>query len=173
MLSGFSDSDLPFAAGSVVGVRNWYVKKMLIPGEPCLYNLRGAWLGNWQPGINQARCLAISAVMGPPQLGNPHVTPHRLCGCGYWAYWEPTYHDLDNPDNGCYPVTGIIRGHGRTLIGERGFRCEKAEILGFTVAKWFTRQHVAINHLAERYRMPFFPTLTALLDNFPPSGNPS
>lgn len=43
------------------------------------------------------------------------------CECGFWAYDEHTFAAHGD-------VMGIISGYGKTTIGTRGFRCEKATI---------------------------------------------
>ncbi len=77
--------------------------------------LRGA-RDPWKPGVNQAHCLA----------GNPHTAPTRACGCGFWAYWR-----LAGDRQVGHPhVAALIKGYGKVIKGPRGFRCEKAEIVG-------------------------------------------
>lgn len=48
------------------------------------------------------------------------------CMCGYWAYW-------DYPKFGENGVVGIIEGWGKTLIGDEGFRCQKAKIVALVL----------------------------------------
>jgi hypothetical protein len=86
------------------------------PAVP-LQGMRAPWL----PGVNIATCLTTCPATGH------HDIPWDACGCGYWAYWLPGYHDV-GLGPGQLPVMGVIRGMGRTLIGERGFRCARAEI---------------------------------------------
>ncbi len=57
--------------------------------------------------------------------GSVHPSTHAFdssCECGFWAYDE-----LGFTSHG--RVTGIIEGYGRTTIGTKGFRCEKARIV--------------------------------------------
>lgn len=58
----------------------------------------------------------------------PHEAPDEDCVCGFYAYAEPSHEDARLP-RGSQLVQGIVRGSGRTLIGTKGFRCEKAEII--------------------------------------------
>lgn len=78
----------------------------------------------WSPGINRAICLSEYARH---DLSTEPI-PAENCGCGFWAYWSPGYHDVGTSPQQL-PVVGVISGTGRTLIGERGFRCAKAEII--------------------------------------------
>lgn len=72
------------------------------------------------PGGLRGRC-------GDPACYNGvHVvdSAHRFdpnCECGFWAYDEHTFTAHGD-------ITGIIEGYGKTTIGTRGFRCEKARI---------------------------------------------
>jgi hypothetical protein len=69
----------------------------------------------------------------PARCGDPachygmHIvkSDHRFdpdCECGFWAYDEHTFKPHGD-------ITGIIEGYGKTTIGTRGFRCEKARIV--------------------------------------------
>jgi hypothetical protein len=60
-------------------------------------------------------------------------SPDERCSCGFYAFTDYRSEELEN--NYAFSqldiVTGAIRGFGRTLLGERGFRCEKAEMIAF------------------------------------------
>jgi hypothetical protein len=109
------------AAGSVLGARWWQLPGPDLTRSPLdadrdwprrlLCGQRDTWI----PGLNEAQCLA----------GCSHGVPDVRCGCGFWAYWQFQQHDL----GGGLTVAGIIEGTGRTLIGERGFRCQQARIV--------------------------------------------
>jgi len=61
-----------------------------------------------------------------------HDTPSEDCQCGFYAYTDSVHAEVKSQTrNGVEPALGIIKGTGRTLIGTKGFRCEKAEIVGF------------------------------------------
>lgn len=94
------------AIGTIYGMRSWRVMHGLL--RPIHHSDEP-----WHAGENVARCIY-----------NTHPVPNELCMCGYYAYTEPqtapsTY------------VRGVIAGYGRTLIGSKGFRCEKARIVAF------------------------------------------
>jgi hypothetical protein len=55
-----------------------------------------------------------------------HRAPHEDCRCGFYAYTDPRHEEIAYD---CGQIFGLIKGYGRTLIGSRGFRCEKAEIV--------------------------------------------
>ncbi len=60
-----------------------------------------------------------------------HLAPVEECACGFYAYGDSHHENVRNHLSVETGIMGIIRGTGRTLIGTRGFRCEKAEIVGF------------------------------------------
>jgi hypothetical protein len=70
----------------------------------------------WADGDNVATC--------PSGERPPH--PADTCGCGFWAYWSR--HDAFSVWQPGRPVLAAIEGYGRTAIGSKGFRCEKARI---------------------------------------------
>lgn len=53
--------------------------------------------------------------------------------CGCWAYWSPAGMS-DWSTRGQLPLTGIIEGTGRVLIGEKGFRCQRAKIVALSLS---------------------------------------
>lgn len=142
--NNFSGDDYDFAAGSIKGLRSW--------GMDSLGRLHGVTHAEvWLPGENVAICKKSTSTMCPEfarrgtdvfALRPPHFRPcgaagcdgysHHLeprshsfspsCDCGFWAYDEHTFKDHG-------PVVGVIEGYGRTTIGTRGFRCEKARIV--------------------------------------------
>lgn len=65
-----------------------------------------------------------SSVPAPPSI---HDTPDESCRCGFYAYFSADDSEVLNYFSRNM-VFGTIKGYGRTLIGSRGFRCEKAEI---------------------------------------------
>lgn len=59
-----------------------------------------------------------------------HNTPKPDCTCGYYAY-----HSLKALNENRYSstdFTGVIRAHGRIVIGSKGIRAQKADILALT-----------------------------------------
>lgn len=132
---GFDGSgEFDFAAGKARGYRWWTV-----PGYqtacPCCYptgpvippleftHIEGATGYAWPPGIIQAQCNRW--LHHQPPVERDYVGD---CGCGFWAYWDFQVYNL-----GGLPVAGVIEGTGRTLIGELGFRCQRARIVALHV----------------------------------------
>lgn len=125
-MDGFDGA--PLVAGTASGYRWWTMRAPqlhLDPGIGASWDpglLRGQ-KDIWQPGVNQACCL--------PPGGGPghffHEIPEDSCGCGYWAYWEIQQHDLGAANS--LPVVGVVRASGQVIMGPRGFRAQKAEIV--------------------------------------------
>lgn len=67
------------------------------------------------------RCGEPTCYAGKHTVASEHSFDSS-CSCGFWAY-----NDYAFAEHGT--VTGIIEGYGKTSIGTRGFRCEKARIV--------------------------------------------
>lgn len=52
------------------------------------------------------------------------LMPTADCACGFYAYYEGS-NDYARPEH----VSGVVEGYGRTVVGSRGFRTQKARIL--------------------------------------------
>jgi hypothetical protein len=100
--------EIEFAMGSVTGVRDWKVDEY--------GRLRGiSYDAIWRPGENQAKCGSE-----PADIEESH-------GCGFWAYYASTGRAHTGQ------VTGVIEGYGKTTLGSKGFRCEKAKVVALAV----------------------------------------
>jgi hypothetical protein len=125
-MDGFDGA--PLVAGTPLGYRWWTLTaprlhldpagagKNWIPGY-----LRGA-KDFWQPGVNKAKCLAAG-----DRRHDFSEIPCDSCADGYWAYWEIQSHDLGRA--GELPVIGVVKASGQVILGPRGFRAQKAEII--------------------------------------------
>jgi len=88
----------------------------------------------WRSGqIDWASVLGELTFLGPELCGaigcngatHPAEAQHTFdptCECGFWAYNEADFTEHGD-------VTGLIEGYGKTTIGTRGFRSEKARIV--------------------------------------------
>jgi len=76
---------------------------------------------SWEPGENQARCLA----------GREHDVPAPSCHCGFWALNNPVPAMHLALSNRPWPVAvGLIRGYGAiALHGREGFRAGLASVI--------------------------------------------
>lgn len=208
----FTGSTFDLVAGEVYGVRSWHFTGHALHAR--------SWhtAPLWTPGVNTARCLALSPdkVRDPSGLkrravavnvgsfplfqlsgaitaatgllrlltdsqvasvswSDGSVSMHRLdeldvagcspapgedCSCGFYAFTDHRYLIHENSMlAGMRLVSGIIRGFGRTLVGTKGFRCEKAEIIAFLKPK----SHPSGQLLSGLYPdVPMLPDLLAL-----------
>lgn len=120
-----------FALGSVFGVRRFRVDRL---GRLTGVHVRDVWT----PGENVATCrtytfrfAGVDEVVKAP-ADKPHgATPADTCPCGFYAFTTLT-DTRWTPDDGPY-VEGVIEGYGRTVIGTKGFRCEKARIVAVII----------------------------------------
>jgi hypothetical protein len=95
--------------------------------------------------------------------GNKHAVPDENCQCGFYAYSD-SKHAETKPYKSEHVILGIVRGTGRTLIGTKGFRCEKAEIVALRRPK--KPQQLA--HLERVYPdVPLLESRSALLEFAP------
>jgi hypothetical protein len=171
----FRQEEAGLAMGSVRGLRQWRfpVKaalqsallgnhvpavSALIPplnAPPLLVGVQGR---PWKPGINEAECLNHEDHAPPVEFDAARGVQ---CGCGHWGYWGMAGQSwIDD-----HRVMGIIEGTGRVLIGEKGFRCQRARIIAlmpaFTIephvsADWdygYPRQSAPDPLLAEAARL--------------------
>jgi len=118
--------------------------------------IQGMHGGQWarmfsENGRYRARCSADRFLYftssASPVPTAPHVseTIEAGCGCGFWAYWKELpmewdacvpYARRDSVDGYhlTIPLAGVIEGSGKTVIGERGFRCEYARVTDLTLS---------------------------------------
>ncbi len=119
-----------FAPGFLVGVRSWRIS----PDG----NLRGIYYNqDWKVGPNVAACLKHNSFYfygyyGSPHMDEPPPVPptHTFadCRCGFYGYFDGS-NDFYTPGY----VTGVIRGYGEVIIGTKGFRAMKADILALHI----------------------------------------
>lgn len=120
-----------FAVGSVRGVRDFRV------------DADGTLTGvtvqeTWKAGENKAHCISI---WGPPKLmqllakGTMTIKkPADMdadCSCGYYAYFKAKWRAYSF-GHGERTLPAVIEGYGKVNLGSKGFRAEKAKILGIT-----------------------------------------
>jgi hypothetical protein len=131
---------MPFDAGGVVaepvvgavrGFRWW--------------RLTGSWLTSpwrgdvrWGRNDNVATCLGRRWLLRWKPHGVPHDrgVPETECSCGFYAMLRAPGDGVDAP--GCWPlnpalsggpialVFGVVRGAGRVVVGQYGWRAERA-----------------------------------------------
>lgn len=142
----FKGADFDFTVGEVYGLRVWRIDDF---GRLRALHVQTA--APWRPGINEAACIAEhdgsqvwysgGLIMTVPGSYTYYSTgansakrrgckrvPNEKCRCGFYAYTSISHTELSKaqePDH----ILGMVRGSGRTLIGSKGFRSEKAEVV--------------------------------------------
>lgn len=124
-MTGFSDRDLGVLRkrDALTGVRGWYADA----GK-----LVGVYGKKWEPGPHRAACEVHHHDHTDAEI------PFRECWCGFWAGY--TTEPLVQFSYGDKPVVGVVRGWGRMVSGDRGFRAERAEISGLHLAYEYVRR---------------------------------
>lgn len=166
----FSTEELPLAIGVVRGIRTWSTSALVCSNREPDGVLRGMRNWHWRPGENVAQCLARvdwthlyssqRGLLDVDLAANPCRGIEVTCECGFYAYWADRY------VQSILSVAGVIEGYGRTVIGPRGFRCEKARILA--LAPRYDDVRLPMGLLGDRYRVPTFETVDDMLAEFPP-----
>jgi hypothetical protein len=107
----------PDLAAAVVGFRAWKVvgERLLSPYIPC----------RWEGRVLHARCFDANRRLqhGRGWLAAPHVSPHRDCRCGIYAYHRPgaqAYYGEFLWTEGVLSCWGRIEAHRDGLRAEHG-----------------------------------------------------
>jgi len=94
--------------------------------------LCGATGFNWTDDVLEAHCNNGYSHQVPTDIDKENGVS---CGCGFWAYWDVGGLGANwSLSSSGLPVVGIIEGYGRVLLGERGFRSQKARIAALAPA---------------------------------------
>lgn len=143
--------------------------------------VEGMYGGHWKytrqrEGWYHASCTGANATGAnvpsleslPGKVKYGHRPPYPGCGCGYWAYWNTRDNaDFENLipwvkkyDYRGYevviPLSGVIDGSGATIIGDKGFRTERARItdLSMPVTGGCFYEEEITNHSYNSYSDP-------------------
>lgn len=92
-------------------------------------------------------------------------TKHSLddCSCGFYAYYEGSN---DYYREGM--VMAIVKGTGELILGTRGFRAEKAEIVALHIPNAVEDASAIV---ANYPSVPLFSSFEAMVAEFPPTGD--
>jgi len=104
--------------------------------------LTSPWRGDirWAREANVASCLGRRWLLRWKQHGVPHErgVPEPECSCGFYAMLQAPADGVDSP--GCWPlnpslsggpialVFGVVKGSGRVILSEFGWRAEHATV---------------------------------------------
>lgn len=148
-MTGFAETgELDFEPGfdlkPVRGLRQWTLKSPDFRGDPLSADC-GGWTVSpltgmtgyaWADGVLEAYCgNGYDHVPPVESVTEPRGSTVRD-GCGFWAYWSMTElaGNSSFSGSGGLPVLGLIQGYGRVLLGERGFRSQRAQIVALAPA---------------------------------------
>ena len=125
-LSDFSDYDATkLIVGTFFGVRHfdWWPGKKT-KREPRLYSPSYEYM--WKDGENQAECQCYRGAYG---YSNDVAAKNHHCG--FYAYYDDDHYQFGDRN-----AIGVIEAYGRLTVGSRGFRAEKAKIVGLAIKDW-------------------------------------
>lgn len=149
----------PFTYGSIAGTGSTQCAAGL-PGCNCM--------GGITPGGYLSSSLNLGGLYPRETVPYPCDGMDPECGCGFYAYQEGS-NDYYKPSDG-KPVGGVVRGYGKTVLGTRGFRAEKAEILALYINDGDVTGPGLKYRIERNYAgIPVFTDYAALLKEFPPT----
>jgi hypothetical protein len=159
------------AVGSVFGQRSWVIDRLgrltsvVHDGTP------------WRPGVNEAKCDTLIAnldrilsrsrasALVPDEADENHLA---TCVCGFYAYFDKQHNNYADSLKGI-SVEGVIEGFGKTVLGDKGFRAEKARIVALTLPKpkkdktpWLVKKMYDLDQESERDLIMGFWVLSAV-----------
>jgi hypothetical protein len=170
---GGGDDGRQLVPGSLRGYRSWrrISRRARVPSGmlPLTAVTRRSVM--WAPTIH-AECTEADVAnqsAARSRLPDAHRSPAPSCECGIYAWYEPD--DTMAVEAGLFGAFGVIEASGLVLMGDRGFRAERAQIIA--VVTWNRRVAAACaeagiavyrrrRHLLRDYPPEY---LSALLDD--------
>lgn len=112
---GAGEAGRPLVVGTLRGYRTWRVGRTSDGSLPLTAVTRREM--TWNP-VTTATCAAP-----PEETFGPHPAPASGCSCGLYGWYRPD-------DTAILPgnVFGVVEASGRVLLGDRGFRAERARV---------------------------------------------
>ena len=131
---GGGDSGRPLVPGSLRGYRTWWHASRRASVPDGMLPLRSVTRRHivWAT-TQRARCVPRdTAGSGPGSAALPddHPAPRAGCNCGIYGWYAPDDAGILNAS-----VFGAIEASGLILMGERGFRAERARITAVVTRK--------------------------------------
>lgn len=112
-INAFNGNDATFVPGKIYGLRSFELSQY---GTLAPITAKGAW------GVTATAYCARQKHKGDK-------APQHKCTCGLYGYF--------NSDNDAFYspvyVSAVFEAHGNVIVGDRGFRAEKARLLGFSL----------------------------------------
>jgi hypothetical protein len=124
---GGGDTGRPLVPGSLRGYRTWWSasRRTWVPDGMLPLTSVTRRQVVWAPTLS-ARCVPSDAARSSPHpatVPDDHSAPRAGCNCGIYGWYEP-----DDAGMVDASVFGAVQASGLILMGERGFRAERARI---------------------------------------------
>ena len=125
---GTDEADPAFVAGTFRGYRAWRAisRWIRIPEGLVASGLGHATTGHLDFDLD-TRCTppeSWSSRCPPPEVADGHTSPSMQCTCGIYAWYAP-----DDAGMLSARVFGVVEASGLVLMGDSGFRAERARIV--------------------------------------------
>ena len=165
-MSDYSGKEETLVPGSLIGYRVFHTLNNSDLYQK-LMSIMSYYL--WNPGINTASCnnnVVHSVVHYDTHYGK--YPPVSSCRCGFYAkYFPDDFKDVIGYGWSGPLVLGAIEAHGRVILGTKGFRAEKARIIGLAPFQAIDCSKIPL--LANHYRVNYYDHIQDLVNDFPPS----
>jgi hypothetical protein len=124
---GGGDGGRPFVAGTLRGYRTWHPLTRFANVPDGALPLAAVAQRDvvWPPSL-RARCMPPrfpGATASPATAAGEHTAPWSGCTCGIYAWYDPVDAGIFNAR-----IFGAVQASGLILMGDRGFRAERARI---------------------------------------------
>ena len=130
--------------GALLGWRGWCVEAQRQGDGSTQGRLRAPVTWRWWPrGVTSAQCLRH----------RDHVAPAPGCGCGIYAFNEPSplVEEIDEGRLSRPAAIGLVRGWGRVALHDLGWRAQYVQVLSLFV----TAAHPdRIDEMSSYYEVP-------------------
>jgi hypothetical protein len=144
------------------------------------WRLSGSWLTSpwrgefrWARDGNAASCLGRRLLLRWRPHGVPHGRgiPESACSCGFYAMLQAPIDGVEapvtwplNPSLSGGPISlvfGAVRGTGRVILGEYGWRAERARVDALYLPPW-RHPSEPFQTVADAYDVPIYQDLRTL-----------
>lgn len=160
MKEDFSREELDFAAGSVFGLRSFH----LSAGLRSIHK-EYTWTLS-KDHVHEATCQKYVNNLFPDlfsvvqSASHEDQVPSLDCNCGFYMFKPGYFRPMGT-------VIGVVEGFGKTIIGDKGYRCEKMRIAALAPEPLADRNFERyFKSLLGETNVPLYPDRYALLDAF-------
>lgn len=146
-----------------------YINAGLSPVRRPDYVLQSlAWDITWNPDlrVQTATCVASHRRLSHLNYHNireEYSPPVRHCSCGFYGWYN-----MRHVAGGGNRITGVVEASGRVILGTKGFRAEKVQLLALCSEELRWRDRRKAKRLGEIYDVPLYRRTADMLSDFPP-----